>query len=171
MTGWDQSLWEVLKAAERSSALYRLYNHRENLATAADDLPNRFFQPLQAGKLKGEKLDREQFRKMLRTYYHMMGWDPETGVPTSSGVGGDKRHGAVLRRQRALGRRRVGRRASLLTTFAGAGRQRGHGMAGAGCRASVAAAPSGGSLQLRARSRSRRRSSAVSDCRGRRVCW
>jgi aldehyde:ferredoxin oxidoreductase len=82
MTGWDVSLWELLKAAERSSALFRLYNHRENLATAADTLPERFFQPLDAGALKGEKLDREQFRRALRTYYRMMGWDPDTGLPT-----------------------------------------------------------------------------------------
>jgi len=82
MTGWDVSLWELCKAAERSSALYRLYNHRENLATAADTLPNRFFEPLQAGALKGEKLDRQQFRQALRTYYKMMGWDADTGLPT-----------------------------------------------------------------------------------------
>ncbi len=82
MTGWDMSLWELCKAAERSSALYRLYNHRENLATAADTLPARFFEPLQAGALKGEKLDRQQFRQALRTYYKMMGWDADTGLPT-----------------------------------------------------------------------------------------
>jgi aldehyde:ferredoxin oxidoreductase len=82
VTGWDMSLWELLKAAERSSALFRLYNHRESLATAADDLPDRFFQPLEAGALKGEKLDRPEFQRMLRTYYSMMGWDPATGLPT-----------------------------------------------------------------------------------------
>jgi aldehyde:ferredoxin oxidoreductase len=82
MTGWDMSLWELLKAAERSSALYRLYNQRENLAAAADKLPDRFFMPLEAGALKGERLDPDQFRQMLRTYYRMMGWDPDTGLPT-----------------------------------------------------------------------------------------
>jgi aldehyde:ferredoxin oxidoreductase len=82
VTGWDISLWELFKAAERSSALFRIYNHRENLATAADTLPERFFTPLEAGALKGERLDREEFRQMLRTYYKMMGWDAETGLPT-----------------------------------------------------------------------------------------
>ncbi len=82
MTGWNASLWELLKAAERQSALCRLYNHREGLATEADTLPDRFFEPLEAGALKGEKLDRDDFRRMLRTYYRMMGWDPETGLPT-----------------------------------------------------------------------------------------
>ena len=82
MTGWDTSLWELLKAAERSNALFRLYNHRENLATAADRLPDRFFSPLEAGALKGERLDRQQFRDALATYYQMMGWDAKTGLPT-----------------------------------------------------------------------------------------
>ncbi len=82
MTGWDVSLWELFKAAERSSALFRLYNHRENLATVADTLPDRFFTPLEAGALKGEKLDRDQFQQALRRYYRMMGWDAETGLPT-----------------------------------------------------------------------------------------
>jgi aldehyde:ferredoxin oxidoreductase len=82
VTGWDLSLWELLKAAERSSALFRLYNHRENLATAADRLPDRFFEPLEAGALKGTKLDRGEFLRMLQRYYRMMGWDAETGLPT-----------------------------------------------------------------------------------------
>jgi aldehyde:ferredoxin oxidoreductase len=82
VTGWDISLWELLKAAERSSALFRLYNNRENLATAADNLPDRFFAPLEAGALKGEKLDPSEFRAMLRTYYQMMGWDADSGLPT-----------------------------------------------------------------------------------------
>jgi aldehyde:ferredoxin oxidoreductase len=82
VTGWDISLWELLKAAERSSSLFRLYNNRENLATAADDLPERFFAPLEGGALKGEKLDRGEFQAMLRTYYQMMGWDADSGLPT-----------------------------------------------------------------------------------------
>jgi aldehyde:ferredoxin oxidoreductase len=83
VTGWDISLWELLKAAERSAALFRIYNHRENLAAAADVLPDRFFTPLEAGALKGEKLDRDDFRRMLRSYYQMMGWDANTGLPTA----------------------------------------------------------------------------------------
>ncbi len=82
MTGWDVSLWELLKASDRANALYRLYNHREGLGAVADTLPDRFFQPLEAGALKGEKLDREQFHQALRTYYRMMGWDVERGIPT-----------------------------------------------------------------------------------------
>jgi aldehyde:ferredoxin oxidoreductase len=82
MTGWDVSLWELLKASDRANALYRLYNYREGLAAQADTLPERFFQPLEAGALKGEKLDRGQFEQALRTYYAMMGWDVARGIPT-----------------------------------------------------------------------------------------
>ncbi len=84
VTGWDLSLWEVLKAAERSSALFRLYNHREGLATESDGLPARMFQPLENGELKGERIDPDQFRRSLADYYEMMGWDRATGLPTRS---------------------------------------------------------------------------------------
>ena len=82
VTGWDMSLWELLKAAERSSALFRMYNHREGLATTADTLPPRMFEPLEKGELKGERIDPEQFRRNLADYYEMMGWDRGTGLPT-----------------------------------------------------------------------------------------
>jgi len=84
VTGWDLSLWELLKAAERSSALFRIYNHREGLATEADGLPQRMFEPLEKGELKGERIDPDQFRRNLSEYYEMMGWDRQTGLPTPS---------------------------------------------------------------------------------------
>jgi aldehyde:ferredoxin oxidoreductase len=84
VTGWDLSLWEVLKAAERSSALFRIYNHREGLATSADTLPARMFQPLENGALAGERIEPEQFQNRLTDYYEMMGWDRQNGLPTRS---------------------------------------------------------------------------------------
>ncbi|MBI3469109.1 MAG: aldehyde ferredoxin oxidoreductase family protein [Planctomycetes bacterium] len=82
VTGWDMSLWEMAKAAERSSALFRLYNHREGLGTAHDTLPQRMFEPLEKGALKGHRIDPDQFQTALRDYYEMMGWDRATGLPT-----------------------------------------------------------------------------------------
>jgi aldehyde:ferredoxin oxidoreductase len=84
VTGWDLSLWEVLKAAERSSALFRIYNHREGLATPADGLPARMFQPLENGALAGERIEPDQFHNRLADYYEMMGWDRQTGLPHRS---------------------------------------------------------------------------------------
>ena len=36
---------------------------------------------MEGGTLKGKKIEREQFFKAMETYYEMMCWDPEAGVP------------------------------------------------------------------------------------------
>jgi aldehyde:ferredoxin oxidoreductase len=59
----------------------RIFNLREGLMARDDTLPDRFFQPIEGGTLKGERIDREQFSKASKTYYEIMGRDPETGVP------------------------------------------------------------------------------------------
>jgi aldehyde:ferredoxin oxidoreductase len=82
VTGWDMSLYEALKVGERAHAMARIFNTREGFTPADDTLPERMFEPLQGGALKGESLDREQFEKMKNLYYRMCGWDPETGMPT-----------------------------------------------------------------------------------------
>ena len=62
--------------------LFRIFNHREGFSKKDDVLPDRFFEPIENGALKGTSLSREDFDKTLETYYGMMGWDPETGIPT-----------------------------------------------------------------------------------------
>jgi aldehyde:ferredoxin oxidoreductase len=81
VTGWETSLFDLLKVAERHANMARIFNLREGLTARDDTLPDRFFQPMEGGILKGKRIDREQFSKALETYYEMMGWDPETGVP------------------------------------------------------------------------------------------
>ena len=66
---------------ERTTNLARLVNTREGFDRKDDQLPDRLFEPLETGSLTGVKLDREQFGKALDTYYEMMGWDIETGIP------------------------------------------------------------------------------------------
>ncbi len=83
VTGWDTSLWELLKAAERSDNMMRLFNFREGFTSADDTLPERIFQELQNGALEGEKIDKDQFEKMKQIYYQMAGWD-ESGYPTKA---------------------------------------------------------------------------------------
>ena len=83
VTGWDTSLWELLKAGERSNILMRLFNFREGFTKADDTLPDRMFDDLQNGALKGEKIDRDEFIKMKEIYYQMAGWD-EAGYPTKA---------------------------------------------------------------------------------------
>ena len=82
VTGWNTSLYELVKANERSQHLFRIFNSREGFSKKDDMLPDRFFEPMENGALKGTSLSRETFHQARETYYGMMGWDPETGIPT-----------------------------------------------------------------------------------------
>jgi aldehyde:ferredoxin oxidoreductase len=84
ITGWDSSWWELMKVAERASAMSRLFNVRCGFGPADDRLPERFFQPLEGGKLAGHGLPREEFRTALELVYQMKGWDPATARPTTT---------------------------------------------------------------------------------------
>lgn len=81
ITGWETSSYEIIRWGERRNHLLRVYNNREGLTPADDWLPDRFFdEPIDSGAKKGIKLDREDFREAIATYYEMMGWD-EHGIP------------------------------------------------------------------------------------------
>lgn len=81
VTGWETSLFDLLKVGQRHANMARIFNLREGFTARDDTLPDRFFRPMEGGTLKGKSIDREEFSKGLETYYEMMGWDPETGVP------------------------------------------------------------------------------------------
>jgi aldehyde:ferredoxin oxidoreductase len=82
VTGWDTSLWELLKVGERALNMARVFNLREGLSERDDALPERLFEPLGGGARRGAKLDRMEFEEAMMTYYCMAGWDPATGIPT-----------------------------------------------------------------------------------------
>ena len=82
LTGWDTSLWELMKAAERGKALARVVNCREGFTPKDDVLPARMHEAFTSGPLQGVRVDPEGFAKAKRLYYQMEGWDPETGWPT-----------------------------------------------------------------------------------------
>jgi aldehyde:ferredoxin oxidoreductase len=82
VTGWDTSLWELVKVAERAKALARVFNCREGLTAKADRLPKRLFEAFKSGPLEGVRIDPETFGRALKLYHQMEGWDPETGWPT-----------------------------------------------------------------------------------------
>ena len=83
ITGWETSLWELMKAGERAINMARAFNAREGFSRKEDTLPERFFQPLEGeGPLKGFHLDRKAFEEALDLYYAMMNWDPEKAKPT-----------------------------------------------------------------------------------------
>ncbi len=82
VTGWETSLWELLKAGERSVTMARVFNLREGFGRKDDRLPDRLFEPLESGALQGQGIDRAAFEDLLTLYYEAMGWDPKEGVPT-----------------------------------------------------------------------------------------
>ncbi len=82
ITGWETSLWELLKVGERSVTMARVFNLREGFGRRDDTLPDRLFEPLESGALQGVGIDRGEFDDLLTLYYEAMGWDPGDGVPT-----------------------------------------------------------------------------------------
>ncbi len=82
VTGWDTSLWELIKVGERAKALARAFNCREGFTPKDDRLPKRLHEAFTDGPLQGVRVEPETFQKALRLYHQMEGWDPETGWPT-----------------------------------------------------------------------------------------
>jgi aldehyde:ferredoxin oxidoreductase len=82
VTGWNMSLYELMKVGERNNTLARMFNVREGFTPEDDVLPQRLHEGIGNGALKGEKVDPDEFFAARRTYYEMAGWDPHTGRPT-----------------------------------------------------------------------------------------
>ncbi len=81
VTGWDVSLWELMKVGERSLNMMRAFNAREGFTSAEDKLPPKLFKPLSGGPTDGVAVSEEEMAYALPTYYAMCGWDAE-GRPT-----------------------------------------------------------------------------------------
>lgn len=75
ITGWETSLWELLRATERSVVMARSYNNREGFSFEDDRLFRRLHDPIPDGPSKGQRIDPDQMKKAIRLYYEMMGWD------------------------------------------------------------------------------------------------
>ena len=74
VTGWNTSVFELMKVGERAANLARLFNLRQGFTSQDDNMPRRFFTPQASGPLQGVALDAEAFRKATEIYYEMMGW-------------------------------------------------------------------------------------------------
>ena len=61
--------------------LARIFNLREGFTAADDRLPKRIHEAFASGPLEGVAISPEQLDEAKQTYYEMMGWDRETGVP------------------------------------------------------------------------------------------
>lgn len=78
VTGWKTSLFELMKAGERWITMGRAFNHMHGLTAKDDVLPERFFEPIREGTLKGHYINRESFENAKALYYEMMGWDKDS---------------------------------------------------------------------------------------------
>jgi len=80
-TGWETTMFELMKVGERRVNMLRQINMRQGFTAKDDVLPERLFEKLPDGPAKGQCVDREAFGKMRTHYYELMGWDEVTGNP------------------------------------------------------------------------------------------
>ena len=81
VTGWNTSVMEQLRVAERTLTMARMFNVRQGFTDEDDKLPSRFFSPTTAGALSNTSLDPDQLDQAKKYYYNLMGWNSK-GVPT-----------------------------------------------------------------------------------------
>ncbi len=81
VTGWEVSLWELMKVGERRLNMLRAFNAREGVGAEADTVPPKLLSPLQGGKSDGVAVTAEEIEAAKALYYRMAGWD-EKGRPT-----------------------------------------------------------------------------------------
>ena len=79
-TGWDFSLWELMKVGERRLNLLRVFNLREGAAGDADTVPAKLHVPLRGGPTDGVSVPMDEVEAAKADYYRMVGWD-ERGRP------------------------------------------------------------------------------------------
>jgi aldehyde:ferredoxin oxidoreductase len=84
VTGWNTNLFEVMKAGERALAMARVFNVRAGFTPADDRQPPRFAEPLGSGAHEGSYVAEELMDEAVALYYEMMGWERESGAPTTS---------------------------------------------------------------------------------------
>ena len=80
-TGWEYTVHEAVRLGERVATLARVFNLREGIAADEDCLPERFFTGTRRGALKDVAMDPAELEAAIKTFYGMMGWDPQDGVP------------------------------------------------------------------------------------------
>lgn len=81
ITGWNTSLFEIMRTSERSNVMSRVFNNRVGFGPEDDRVIQRWHEALPAGPLKGKKIDAVEFRKAIDLYYELSGWD-NAGRPT-----------------------------------------------------------------------------------------
>ncbi len=80
-TGWDCTMFELMKVGERRINMMRQINARQGFSAKDDVLPQRLFEKLPDGPAKGRGVDGEAFVSMRAQYYDLLGWDDVSGNP------------------------------------------------------------------------------------------
>jgi len=84
-TGWETTWFELMKVGERSINMARIFNHREGFTSQDDTLPEIFYHNFKGGPLNGKfAIHKEDFQKALKLRYELMGWNLDTGIPTTA---------------------------------------------------------------------------------------
>jgi aldehyde:ferredoxin oxidoreductase len=83
VTGWQVSLWQLMKVGERRLNMLRAFNAREGVGAEADTVPPKLLIPLKGGPSDGIALTMSEVEAAKTTYYGMAGWD-ERGRPTQA---------------------------------------------------------------------------------------
>jgi aldehyde:ferredoxin oxidoreductase len=81
VTGWNVSLWELLKVGERRVNMLRAFNTREGVGAEADTISPKLLSPLQGGASDGVAVTADEVEAAIALYFQMAGWD-EDGHPT-----------------------------------------------------------------------------------------
>ncbi len=82
-TGWDTSVEDFKRIAERHLNLEKAFNLRFTNFARQDDMPTPrdLSEPIPTGSLAGWKMDEVKYNGMLDEYYDLHGWDRETSYP------------------------------------------------------------------------------------------
>jgi aldehyde:ferredoxin oxidoreductase len=81
ITGWETSLFEILRVTERSNVMSRVFNNREGFGPEDDRVIRRWHEAMPGGPLKGQRIDPREFRDAIDLFYELSGWDKK-GRPT-----------------------------------------------------------------------------------------
>jgi aldehyde:ferredoxin oxidoreductase len=81
VTGWNVSMWELMKVGERRLNLLRAFNAHEGVGLEGDTAPPKLHIPLEGGPTNGIAVTVEEVETAKALYYEMAGWD-DAGRPT-----------------------------------------------------------------------------------------
>ncbi len=83
VTGWNSSMFELMKVSERALAMAQAFNYREGFGPQDDVAHWRFSTPFDDGPAVGVRVPHEEIQRAIQLYYEMNGWDSDTGAPTA----------------------------------------------------------------------------------------